>query len=565
MNTQQSRIQAESELQLLFQQYQEFRLRAYPEMATYDGDHRYDDRLTDLSHSAYVERTDKLHHFQRELRTVQTQDLKGSEQLNYELFDYFLDLEIRAFETGFHLMNIDQQEGIHLSFPQLIDVQPLRSFNEYEQYFSRLQSFEKQVEDTLQNLSLALERGLTLPRCAVEQSLSQMGHMAQLPLEQMPLYAPVLGENKNLSPELQSRVRTLAAKLIQGHVQPAYQRLHDEIQRMFLPRCHGNTGLHALRDGEALYAYWVERHTRRGQSPRAIHQRGLEELEMLDTQLARITEKLRLPTDKKELRQRLLAPEFRFQSVSEMMSAYAELMTDIDAKVPSLFQQLPQSACKLKEIESWRAEAAPQAYYYPPPLDLSRPGIFYVNTSQLQERPRYSLAALTLHEAVPGHHLQLARALELPQLPAFRQALECTAFVEGWALYAESLGHEMGFYEDPLQELGAVSFSLWRAARLVVDTGLHALGWPREKACEFMRQHTLQSEADIQSEVDRYLVLPAQALAYKMGEFAIRDLKTRMKQVQGIDFKLSAFHELMLSGGSLPLDVLEKRVQKALA
>ena len=560
MNQTQARIHAESEYQLLFKQYYEFRLRAYPEMATYDGDHRYDDRLTDLSHAAHQERATKIKGFLTQAQAISVSQLNEDEQLNVELFKYALDIESRAFDTGWHLLNIDQQEGVHLNFPQLIEVQPLQSFNEYEQYFSRLQSFAKQVEDTLENLHLALKKGLSLPRCAVLQSLKQMKHMAEMPLESMPFYLPALKENPELNANLQQRVREMAARIVQESVQPAYLRLYEGIKQNFLPHCHEDTGLHALQGGEAVYDYWLERHTKKGWSAEYIYQRGLNEIVEIEERLTVVLEKLKLPQQIPAVREALSDPRFAFDSVDEMLSAYSQLMETIDTKVPQFFKKLPKTHCILKEIEAWRAEAAPQAYYYPPPQDLSRPGIFYVNCAHLEQRPVYSLGALTLHEAVPGHHLQLARAIEIANMPAFRNTLECTAFVEGWALYAESLGHEMGIYDDPLQELGALSFSLWRAARLVVDTGLHALGWTREQACDYMRQHTLQSEADIQSEVERYLVLPAQALAYKMGEFAIRDLLKYAKTMEN-NFDLAAFHEQLICEGSLPLETLENRIR----
>lgn len=562
LNQQQARIQTENELQALFRQQHEFKRRTYPEWATYDGDHRFDDRLTDLSHEAWEQRYLKYRSFLRDLLRLNSEWLPERERLNYRLFEQMLNEELRFFELDLHLLAIDQQEGMHLHFPQLVEIQPLNSYEQYEQYFSRLRSFEKQVNDTIANLKLALERQRFLPRTVVLQSLKQMAELAACPLEQMPLYQPVLQHAQHLAPGLRERVAAMAERLIVDSVQPAYGRLHDFVRAEFLPACAQDDGLARLPGGEEVYAYWQERHTHAGQSAQEIHQLGCREVERLDAELAELLERLDLPRDLENLRQVLAESEdYYYADTETLMRDYQQMLDDAQSTLPRLFHHLPSSDCILRPIESWRAEAAPQAYYYPPPQNLSRPGVFYVNTSDLSQRPRYSMMALTLHEAVPGHHLQLARALELKSLPDFRYHLESTSFVEGWALYAEALGHELELYQEPLQELGALSFELWRACRLVVDTGLHALGWSREQAVGYFRDHSLQSELDIQSEVDRYLALPGQALAYKVGELRLRDLRRQAEQNLGSRFDLRDFHEVLLEEGSLPLSEVTRRVQ----
>lgn len=560
---QQARIQAETELTVLFRQQQEFRKRSYPEMATYDGDHRFDDRLTDLSHEASEIRCQKNRAFLRDLRQLDQTLLSAESQLNYQLFEQLLQEEIQHHELGLHLMGIDQQEGMHLRFPQLVEVQPLESYEQYEQYFSRLRSFAKQVEDSLVNLRLGLARGLVLPRSVVEQSLQQMQALAQCPLESMPLYQPVRQSRGILPPALAEKVASMAQRLIQESVQPAYGRLQAFVAQEYLPRCRESDGVHGLAAGEAIYDYWIRRHTHPDASADAIHAQGLAEVERLLSQLPALQKQLGLPADLRQLQAELRQRSaYYYQDAAAMMLDYQHMLDQAQGLLPRLFHTLPQSGCVLKELEAWRAAAAPQAYYYPPPRSLSRPGIFYVNTHDLASRPRFSMMALTLHEAVPGHHLQLARALEIPDMPEFRYHLEATAFVEGWALYAEALGHPLGLYEDPLQALGALGFELWRACRLVVDTGLHALGWTRQQAIDYFRAHTLQAETDIQSEIDRYLSLPGQALAYKIGELKIWDLRQQAERQLGGRFDLKDFHEALLDQGSLPLGLLEQKLQQ---
>ncbi|PKL74750.1 MAG: DUF885 domain-containing protein, partial [Candidatus Melainabacteria bacterium HGW-Melainabacteria-1] len=539
---------------------------AYPEGATYDGDHRFDDRLTDLSHEAAEIRCQKQRSFQRALKRINPALLSAAGQLNYHLFAQMIRAEIQAHELGLHLMAIDQQEGIHLRFPQLVEIQPLQSYAQYQQYFSRLRSFAKQVQDTIANLRLGLERGLILPRTVVTQSLEQMRELAECPLEQMPLYEPIRRHAHELPPDLAKRVETMARRLIAQAVQPAYAQLHAFVASEYLPYCRQSDGLWGLATGAEIYQYWVERHAGPGFDAEEIHQLGRQEVARLLQSLQPLLRELGLPTEPRQILEHLSRRESSYYTdADKMLKDYQQMFDRAQAVLPKLFKTLPRTPCELKEIEAWRAAAAPQAYYYPPPQDLSRPGVFYVNTHDLPSRPRYSMMALTLHEAVPGHHLQLARALEIPHQPAFRYHLEATAFVEGWALYAEALGHPLGLYEDPLQALGALSFELWRACRLVVDTGLHALQWTREEAVCYFREHTLQSETDIQSEIDRYLSLPAQALAYKIGELRIWQLRKEAECNLGQAFDLGSFHEALLSQGSVPLSALDEHMAEWLS
>ena len=557
----------ETELNTLFQQHHEFKRMAYPEWASYDGDHRYDDRLTDLSDDAAQKRCQKYRAFLRHLQTLDFKLLSPEMQRNARLFAWVLSQDIRFHELNLHLLCIDQQEGMHLKFPQWAEVHPLETYAQYQQYFSRLKAFKKQVDDTLANLKLGMERGLVHPRCVVEQSLKQMQTLAQAPLEEMPLFQPILNHVHHLSEELADKVKVMATRLIQHTVQPAYAELADFVENVYLPACPAasdQVGLKSLPDGVALYQYWIDRHVMPGLDAASIHEIGREEVTRLHEALKPLLTRLNLPVQWSALRTHLREHrDFYFEQPEAMMETYAEMLAQAEAALPRFFSQLPQSDCVLKALEPWRAEAAPQAYYYTPPQDLSRPGIYYVNTHALHERPRYAMMALTLHEAVPGHHLQLARALEIPNLPDFRYHIEATAFVEGWALYAESLGFEMGLYDD-LQALGALSFAFWRASRLVVDTGLHALGWSREQAVDYLREHTLQSETDIQSEVDRYIALPGQALAYKMGERQIMSWRRAAEAAWQDAFDLKAFHEVLLAAGSLPLAEIEEDIHRYL-
>jgi uncharacterized protein (DUF885 family) len=559
----QEKIRVENELHALFKRQHEFKRRSYPEWATYDGDHRFDDQLTDLSEEAAASRNHKNRQFLNELRALPREVLEPADQINFDLFELMLHQEIQAYEFGFHYLQIDQQEGIHLTFPQLVEIQPLSTFEQYERYFARLRDFARQAQDTIENLKIGLQHGIVLPQAVMGQTLEQLAYFRDLPLEEMPLYQPFRLNASQLSEPVQAKVREVIRTIIETVIRPHYAQLHDFVRDHYAPACHQGPGLWALADGEARYQALIDKYTCPGLTAAEIHQIGLAEVERIAAEMARVRQQCGFQADDAAGFHAFLrhAPRFYYTDKQRMLSDYQAFMQQVETRLPELFGRLPQSPWELREIEEYRAAAAPQAYYYPPPMDRSRPGIYYVNTFDLPSRPNYTMAALSLHEAVPGHHLQLALAQELKNLPDFRYHLDCTAFIEGWALYSESLGHEMGFYTDPYAHYGALSFEIWRACRLVVDTGLHALRWSRQQAFDFMSRYSANSELDTWSEIDRYLVLPGQALSYKMGEIQIWKLRREAEQRLGERFSLRQFHDALLQQGSIPLDLMNQQMQ----
>lgn len=561
----QEKIRVHNELWALFKQQHEFKRRNYPEWATYEGDHRFDDQLTDLSEEAAASRNQKNRYFLKSLQALPREILEPVDQIHYDLFEMMLKQEIQAYEYGHHYLQIDQQEGIHLTFLQLVDVQPLHTFEQYERYFARLRNFAKQVTDTIANLRIGMHRGIVLPKAVIGHTLHQLADLQAMPLERMPIYQSFLSQVSHLSQPVQTKVLEVLGTIIETVIRPHYQKLYEFVRDEYAPVCHEGPGIWALPDGEARYQALIDKYTYPGLSAEAIHQLGLQEVERLAEAMARLRERCGFK-DPAAFHAFLRSdPRFYYQNKAEMLEDYRDFMAQVEARLPQLFRRLPKAAWELREIEAYRAPAAPQAYYYPPPLDRSRPGIYYVNTFDLPSRPKYTMAALSLHEAMPGHHLQLALAQEIENLPDFRYYLDCTAFVEGWALYSERLGHEMGFYQDPYTHYGALNFEIWRACRLVVDTGLHALRWSREQAFAFMHCYTANSVADIWSEIDRYLVLPGQALSYTMGALYIWKLRRQAEQSLGSQFSLPAFHEVLLSQGSIPLSLMESALQHWIA
>jgi uncharacterized protein (DUF885 family) len=398
------------------------------------------------------------------------------------------------------------------------------------------------------------------PRFLLEQVLEQCRTMANYTVEESPFYRPLLGRSEVFGadyPALDSALR----RIILTDIQPAYAALSHFLETEYLPACRDEPGISALPDGAARYAYAIKSHTTLALSPDEIFAIGMEEVAGIKAQMEAIQTRLGFTGTFSDFLSHLRSdPVFYYTDKEPMMAEYRRILAKMDAALPSLFGRLPQAPYDLKEIEDYRAASAPQAYYYSAPDDGSRPGYFYVNTSRLEARPKYTMTALALHEAVPGHHLQIAIAQELEEMPWFRRTISSTAFVEGWGLYAESLGFEAGLYEDPYQHFGALAFSMWRACRLVVDVGIHHKYWTREEAVTFMLAHTANSEADVRSEVDRYIAWPGQALAYKIGERKIMELRRRAEADMGANFDLKAFHDRLLEQGPLPLPLLEARM-----
>jgi uncharacterized protein (DUF885 family) len=553
-------------LDSLYGAYRDHCLRSYPTWATYEGEHAYDDRLTDYGYQAFERRTAELSRFRAEAAAVDTTALDAGARLNRALFLREMDMALEA--AAFHpeYVPFTQQDGPHLGFPQIIEVQPLATPDDYEAYFSRLASFPGQLAQCEELIKLGISTGQVPPRFVAEQVAAQCRTLGGYAMGASPFSEPLRASEEALGddyPTLYTRLK----ELIEGQVNPAYLRLATVIEQDWVPVCRTEPGLHALPDGAARYAFAVRYHTTTRLTPDEIFAIGQAEVAAVQAEMEALAGELGHPGDLPGFIDRLRTDTaFYYTDPAALMDGYAALLDKAEAALPALFGRLPEAPCALKKIEPYRAANAPQAYYYPAPDDGSRPGYFYVNTGNLAARPKYTMTALTLHEAVPGHHLQIALAKELDGLPWFRRNLSATAFVEGWGLYAEALGYEMapeegGLYADPYQRFGALTFSMWRACRLVVDVGLHHKGWSREEAVAYMLARTPNSEADIRSEVDRYIAMPGQALAYKIGERRIRALRDEAEAALGERFDVRAFHDELLGAGPLPLELLERRVR----
>jgi uncharacterized protein (DUF885 family) len=549
------------QLARLFKYHQEYSMFQFPEWATYEGDHRYDDRLTDFSEKAVHNRFQDLHRLMSLLDKIAYAGLNVENKLNYSLFKAMLSDSLAEEPFQFHLTPLSQQNGLHIDFPQIIESQPLQTVADYQKYFARLRGFEQQVTDEITNMRQGMAKKTLLPRFIIEQVLEQIGQIKAMKPEQSPFYSPLLQTNSQLTVSDKERLSVSLKDLIQHTITPAYERLYSFVKDTYLPQCPEQAGIWTWPDGQKRYAHLIKSHTGTDMTADQIHELGLKEVTRIRAEMEQIKIQLGFRGSLDEFNQYLKTdPRFYFTKKADLMAGFQQTLDKMNQKLPQLFGTLPQAPCELKEMEEYRAKSAPQAYYYSAPEDRSRPAYFYVNAYDLPSRPKYTMTALTLHEAVPGHHLQIAIAQERSNLPFFRKHYGLTAFTEGWGLYAESLGYETGMYTDLYQHYGALAFESWRASRLVVDTGIHHKHWSRQQAVDFMRKNTSNSELDIRSEVDRYIAWPGQALAYKMGELRFKQLRKKAEKALGTRFDIRAFHDSVLTNGVLPFDVLEKEL-----
>lgn len=549
---------SDSRLNSLFAEYDEFNIVSYPEGATYEGDHRFDDLLSDQSEEANKKYYNNIREFQTKLENIPYSELNTDNKLNYDLFKRSIDLTLDGEKFNWHYMPIGQQGGIHIGFPQIVNYQPVTTVEEYQKYFKRLRGFGKQVDDVIDNMKKGMAAGLMPPGFIIEQTLPQMEGVISADPEKSIFYSTLKRENKLTPAEFES-VSSELKEIILYSINPAYKKLHDFVKNQYLPNCRIESGIWSVPGGKERYLSSVNYYTTLPLSADEIHNIGLQEVERISKEMERLKDSIGFTGSLDEFNSYLKTdPQFYFTEKEDLMNGFRNILSNMDTKLPDLFGRMPEAKYDLFEMEEFRAKSAPAAYYYSAPEDRSRPGYFYVNTYNLSARPKYTMTALALHEAVPGHHLQISIAQELKDLPKFRREYSVTAFVEGWGLYAEYLGYETGMYDDLYQRYGALTFEMWRACRLVVDTGIHEKRWTREQAYDFMRKHTPNSDHDLKSEIDRYISWPGQALAYKIGELKLKELRKLAENKLGDKFNIREFHDEVLKNGAIPLPLLEK-------
>jgi uncharacterized protein (DUF885 family) len=548
----------------LAEAYFEDVLALNPLYATYLGDPRYNDQLAIDISPEHLARTRAMEErYLEQALAIDPAGLAEDDLLTWEVFTRGRREALERLQFPGELLPLNQFYGL----PQVMAMfgsgqgaQPFDTTEDYRNFLARVERFSTWTDQAIENLRAGIDRGIVQPRVIVEKIVPQFDAVLAAPLEESVFWGPI----ENMSPEIDGLDREAITEewraAMRGTLLPAYARLRDFLRDEYLPAGRETVGWSALPGGAEWYAFEVRAQTTTDMTPEEIHRLGLSEVARIRSEMDRIRVEVGFEGDLAAFFEHLKTdPRYFFGSPEEVLVAYRELKIRIDAALPALFEDFPRADYELREVEAFRAASAAGASYQQPSADGARPGIFYVNTFNLQAQPRYGTETLSLHEASPGHHFQVAIAQELDHLPRLRRFGGETAYGEGWALYAESLGPDLGLFTDPYQYYGRLNDEQLRAMRLVVDTGLHAFGWTREQAIEYMLENSSLAETDVVAEVERYIVWPGQALAYKIGQIAISDLRREAEAALGEHFDLKAWHSMILRGGSLPMSVLSAR------
>ena len=546
----------------LLEQHWNTYLKANPELATGIGVRDYDQFLSDPSLAAYENEIIGAQGFLARAKDFNQQDLSQANQLNQALFILELETQVEASKHGGKYMIMTNRGGPHLTLTNLVGRLPFFTLSDYQSYVARLALMPEYLGKATERLDAGLTAGWVQP-CEPMQGFEKsiQTHLVQQPSDSV-FFEPFANKPSNISERAFQKLKEIALESIETGIIPAFKAFEKFYLESYAPACREKVGTDSMPGGEDYYSHRVKLFTTTDLSADAVHELGQSEVARIKNEMLEVIEQAEFNGSFEEwliyLRD---TPEFYPKTAAQRMEQVAAISKKIDGRLPELFGKLPRMPYGLKEIPADIAEKTTTAYYQRPAGDGSRAGFYYVNTSKLDTRPLYQLEALSLHEAVPGHHLQLALAQEL-ELPNFRKFGGVTVFVEGWGLYAERLGLEVGFYETPLTNFGRLSYEMWRACRLVVDTGLHSKGWTRQQAIDFMTGNSGLSMNNIVSEIDRYITWPGQALAYKIGELKIRELRARAEKSLGDNFDVRSFHDKILENGALPLSILEKLIDQ---
>ena len=548
-------------LEGLLKEQWEYTLRTSPEFASLLGDKRWNDKLTDFSQAAVEADLKQNADFLKRFEALDSTGFTDQERLNLDLMVRQLRIGLEGARFREWEMPLLQNSGIHIDLPQFVAMMPFDTVKDYEDYAARLRQVPKVFDDTIQQMRNGMRDGLMPPAFLLPKIADQCDKLLATPAEADPFLQPLAKFPATFSEAEKARLKTAITDAVKAQVRPAYTRLAAFVRTEYAPKGRTKEGLAALPDGRAFYAYKVKASTTTDLSPDAIHALGLKEVARIEGEMLAVAKKLGY-ADLKAFNAAIHAnPDLHPKSRQEILDRYTAYTDQMYAKLPQLFGRLPKGKVLVRPVEAFREKEASGAAYIPGSPDGARPGSILVNTGDFAHRLTLGIETTALHEGVPGHHMQLAIAQELPELPPFRQQANFTAFVEGWALYAERLGREVGFFQDPYSFYGHLQDEMLRAIRLVVDTGLHAKGWSRQQVVDYFHAHSGIEEVEVQSETDRYIAWPAQALGYKVGQLKLLELRAYAEAQLGPRFDLRAFHDEVLGGGALPLEVLEARIK----
>jgi uncharacterized protein (DUF885 family) len=536
-----------------------------PEFATYTGYPGQNDRWTDLSISAINARAETGRSELTVLGAIDRARLNAADQLSYDIFKRGADEFVEGLRFPSNLLQITQRGGPQYS-AATIGSMPATTVKDYTDIVARLRALPVVVDQTIALLDSGLKSGVTPPRVTLRDVPAQVANLIPEDPLKSALLTPFTQFPVGIAESDRTRLRADAVRAYTDLDRPAFQRLQRYLVTTYLPRARESIGMSALPDGAAWYAYNIKVQTTTTRTPQQIHDLGLSEVTRIRAEMDSLIRSTGFTGNFAAFTNMLRTErKFFYTDSATLVRAYRDITKRIDPELPKLFGRLPRLTYGVSTIPLYAAPSQTTAYYQAGAPEAHRAGQFFVNTYKLDSRPIWEMEVLTSHEAVPGHHLQIAISQELEGIPNFRRYGGYTAFVEGWGLYAESLGPELGLYKDPYSKFGQLTYEIWRAIRLVIDTGIHSLGWSRQQAIDYFKANSAKTEQDIVQEVDRYIVMPAQALAYKSGELEIKSLRKYAEDQLGPRFDIRAFHDQVLSQGALPLDVLDTRVRSWVA
>ena len=560
-----AQTEAQSAFDSLLENHWDHVLKNSPTFATTLGVRDYDDRLASNTLASYEQNLEALQGFRTQAESIDESALSATDQLTLTLFKLDLDNDLSGADYGDKYLLMTNRNGPHTYLSRLPDNLPFFTEADYDSYIARLNDVPRYLSETIVTLKAGIAEGWTQPcESMVGVSDSIRFHIPEN-IDDSVFLKPFATRPSTISERKWKSQTRKARRAIERKVIPAWEGYADFYDADYAPACRKDIGASTYPNGLEYYQYRANVFTTTDQTPDEIHNVGLSEVARIRAEMATIIESVDFDGSFKDFQTFLRTdPQFYAKTEKELIAETSLISKRIDGELPRLFTKLPRMPYTVKPVPADIAEGTTTAYYERPAGDGSRAGVYRINTSLLDQRPLFELEALSLHEAVPGHHFQIALSQEL-DLPPFRAYGGFTAFVEGWGLYAERLGLDVGFYQDPYANFGRLSYEMWRACRLVVDTGMHAKGWTRQQAIDFMTENTALSDHNIKSEIDRYITWPGQALAYKIGEMKIRELRKRANDALGADFDIRTFHDAVLANGAIPLSVLEAEIDRYIA
>jgi uncharacterized protein (DUF885 family) len=552
-------------LNALFEEYWQASLEHSPEFASTLGDTRYNDRISNYSVKAENEWLSREQAYLMRLAAIDPDGLTGQEKVSRELLlrQFAEDAEAQQFKEW--EMPLNQMGGIHTTYPQLVAQLSFTTVKDYDDWIARLHALPKAFEQVSTNMSIGMEDGRVPPRYLLEKALAQVKELAGQKPAESPLALPLKSFPAAIPAAEQERIKAETLDAIAKEVLPAYLRFARFLEVSYVPAGRAEPGISSLSDGAKYYAFRLRRTTTTDLTAAQIHQIGLDEVKRDEAEMLVIAQKLGfqdLPSFRASLKTN---PKLKATSAASLLDAYRGYLTPMQAKLPRLFGTLPKAPFEVAAVPDYLEKTSAPAYYEAGTPDGSRPGRLRIDTYNATDRNLYAVESIAYHEGLPGHHLQISIAQELEGVPTFRKHQFYTAYTEGWGLYSERLGKDVGFYQDPYSDYGRLEADIWRAIRLVVDTGVHSQHWTRQQMVDFFHDHSAIDETSIQAEVDRYIAWPGQATAYKIGQLRILELRDRAKKALGTNFDLRAFHGQVLDAGALPLDLLSDRIDAWIA